>query len=72
VGAVCFYSVKGKILPRTVHESPEGKQRYSSTLSLISALDGDGWLRPRSGRFNPWERGPAPIVWEFGWAPGPL
>ena len=29
-----------KILPRTGHEGPEGKNRYSSTLSLTSALDG--------------------------------
>ena len=25
--------------PRTGHEGPEGKQRYSSTLSLTSAID---------------------------------
>ena len=34
--------VKGKVHPLAVHESPEG--RYSSTLSLISALSGDAWL----------------------------
>ena len=32
--------VKGKFHPRTSHEGPEGEQRYSSTLSLTSALDG--------------------------------
>jgi hypothetical protein len=26
--------------PRTDHEEPEGEQKYSSTLSLTSALDG--------------------------------
>ena len=31
---------KGKAHPRTRHEDPEGKQMYSSTLSLVSALDG--------------------------------
>jgi hypothetical protein len=31
-----------KIRPRTGHEGPEAEQRYSSTLSLISALDGVG------------------------------
>jgi hypothetical protein len=31
---------KGKVHPRTGHESPEGEQRYSSNLSLTSALDG--------------------------------
>ena len=30
---------KGKVHPRTGHEGPEGKQRYSFTLSLTSALD---------------------------------
>ena len=33
---------KGKILPRTGHEGPEGEQMYSFTLSLTSALDGVG------------------------------
>jgi hypothetical protein len=31
---------KGKVRPRTDYEDPEGKQRYTSTLSLTSALDG--------------------------------
>jgi hypothetical protein len=42
-----------KVHPRTVLESPEGKERYSSTLSLISALDGYGCSRLRLGRFTP-------------------
>ena len=29
---------KGKVLPITAHEGPEGEYRYSSTLSLTSAL----------------------------------
>ena len=33
---------KGKVDPRTGHEAPEREQRYSSTLSLTSALDGVG------------------------------
>jgi hypothetical protein len=37
------------------HEGPEGEQRYTSTLSLTSALDGGGWPRPHPGRFNPWK-----------------
>jgi hypothetical protein len=31
--------------PRTGHEGPEGEERYSSTLSLTSALDGVGGQR---------------------------
>jgi len=34
--------VKGKVQPRTGHEGPEVEQRYNSTLSLTSALDGGG------------------------------
>ena len=44
---------------------------YSSTLSLTSALDGDGWSTPRPGRFTP-GKDPVPIVQEAGWAPGPV
>jgi hypothetical protein len=43
---------KGKVHPRTGHESPEGKQKYTSALSLTSALDVGGWSMPRSGRFT--------------------
>ena len=39
--------VKCKVYPRTGHEGPEGEQRYSSNLSLTSALAGGGWLTPR-------------------------
>jgi hypothetical protein len=31
---------KGKVHARTGHESTEGEERHSSTLSLTSALDG--------------------------------
>jgi hypothetical protein len=44
--------IKGKVLPRTGNEGPEGELRYNSTLSLTSALDGGGWSTPRPGRFT--------------------
>jgi hypothetical protein len=44
---------KCKFRPRTGREGPEGEQRYSSILSLTSALDGGGWLTTRPGRFTP-------------------
>jgi hypothetical protein len=44
---------KGKVLPRTGHEGPEGEQMYSSTLPSTSALDVGGWSTPRLGRFTP-------------------
>jgi hypothetical protein len=56
-------SLKGKGHPTTGHESPEREQRYSSTLSLTSALDGGGWSTPRPGRFNH-ANDPVPIVQE--------
>jgi len=34
--------VKVKFHPRTGHEGPERKERYSSTLSVTSAVDGVG------------------------------
>ena len=37
--------VQGKGKPRTGHEGPKGEWRYSSTLSLPSALDGVGGQR---------------------------
>jgi hypothetical protein len=56
---------KGKDLPRTGHEGPEGEQRYSSTLSLTSAQDGGGWSTPHPGRLTP-RNDPVPIVQEAG------
>jgi len=35
----------GKGHPTTDHEGPEGEQKYSSTLSLTSAIDGVGGQR---------------------------
>jgi hypothetical protein len=72
----CIYVVgtgkgKGKVHPRTGHEGPQGEKGYSSTLPLISALDGGGWSTPQPGRFTP-GKDPLTIVLETGWAPGPV
>ena len=48
-----YMKVKSNLFPRTDHEGPEGQQRYSSNLSLTSALEEGGWLKPRPGRFTP-------------------
>jgi hypothetical protein len=53
--------IKGKVHPRIGHESPEGEQRYSSTISLTSALDWGGWLTTRPGLFTP-GNDPVPIL----------
>jgi len=55
----------------TGHEGPEGEQHYNSTLSSTTALDAGGCSTPFQGRFTP-GKDPIPIVWEVGWAPGPV
>jgi hypothetical protein len=52
---------KGTVHPRTGHEDPKGDYRYSSTLSLTSALDGGWWSKPQPGRFTP-GKDPVPMV----------
>ena len=44
---------KGKFHPKTGHESTEEEYRYSSTLSLTSALDGVGGQRHTSAALPP-------------------
>ena len=55
---------EGKGRPRTGHEGAEVEERCSSTLYLISALDGGG-QRHASAALPP-----VPIVQEAVWAPG--
>jgi hypothetical protein len=43
----------GKFNPRRGCEGPEEEEWYSSTLSLISAIDWSEWLKPSPGRFTP-------------------
>jgi hypothetical protein len=57
---------KGKVHPRTGHEDPQGKQTYSSTLSLTSALDGVGWSALRPGRFTPGKETRYPLYRRLG------
>jgi hypothetical protein len=47
---------KGKIHPRTRHYDPEGKYRYSNTLSLTSVLDGMGDQRHAQAALPPAKR----------------
>jgi len=65
---------KGKGQLVTSNEGTEGEQRYISTLSLTSPLDGVcvcvcGQLH---AALAPRERDPVPILQEVGWAPGPV
>jgi hypothetical protein len=43
---------KGKFHTITCHVGREGVSKYSSTISLNSAVDGVGWLTSRPGRFT--------------------
>ena len=49
----------------------KGEYRYSSTISLTSALDESVWLTPRPGRFTPGNDS-LPIVQEAGWTSRPV
>ena len=48
---------KGEVHPRIRHEGPEGGFRYSSTLSLTSALGGVGGQRHASAALPPGKTG---------------
>jgi hypothetical protein len=48
--------VKGKGHPVACHEGPDRGQRYSSTLSVTSVIDGGGWSTPRPSRLASRER----------------
>ena len=63
---VCVGKVKGKVLPRTGSECPEGEYIYSSTLSLTSALVGDGWLKTHPDRFTPGKEAQYPLCRQLG------
>ena len=44
----------------------EGEQRYSSTLSLISVVDGNGWSTPRPDRCTPRKEAWYPLYRRLG------
>jgi hypothetical protein len=56
--------------PRTYLEGPEGEERYSSNLSLISALYGGVWSTPRSVRFTPGKDTQYPLNRSLGGSQG--
>jgi hypothetical protein len=60
--------IKGKVHRITFREGKEGKQRYTSTLSLTLALARGGWLRPRTSQFTLGTH-LVPIVQKAGKAP---
>jgi hypothetical protein len=52
VQVTSFVKIKVTFRPRTGRDGPEGKWKYSSILSLTSALDRGGWLTLLPGRFT--------------------
>ena len=44
---------KDEVQPTTGHKGLEGEQRYSSTISVTLALEGDWWSTRNPGRFTP-------------------
>jgi hypothetical protein len=61
-----FKREKRYVRPITVHEGLEREKKYSPTLSLTSALDGDGRLRSRPGRSTPGKMEPVLILQDLG------
>ena len=61
---------KGKGLPIQGHEGPEGVTCIAP-LSLTSAVDVGRWSTPPPGHFTP-GKDRVPIVYEVGWARGPV
>ena len=53
-------------------KSQRGEQRYSSTFSLTSTLDGGGWSTPRPGRFTPGKEIHYQLYKRLGGPPGPV
>ena len=55
LSAALLWIFKRKVKGRRItdHDGLEGEQKYSSTVSLTSALDMGGWSTTSPGRFNP-------------------
>ena len=52
----CDDNTDSKVHTRTAHEDPESEYKYSSTLSLTSALDGMGGQRHAPSNLPPGKR----------------
>ena len=67
-----FGKGKCKVRRRTGHECPKEEKRYNSTTSLTSAQDGVSGQRDTPAALHPPEKDLVPVVWEAGWALGPV
>ena len=62
----CIYKSKGEVHPRTGHEGSWREQRYSSTLSLTSALERGGWSTQPLGLFTLGKEAQCPLCRKLG------
>jgi len=67
-GTKKFYIYITKFHPIKDHANTKVEWSCKSTLSLISALRKDGWLRPSTGRFKP-DRERSGLLCTGGWMP---
>jgi hypothetical protein len=67
---ISYFKVEGKGHALTGHECPEEEWRYSSTLSLTTALDGMGGQYHAPAALPPGD--PVHIVLKAGWVTGPV
>jgi hypothetical protein len=65
------HKVKVKFALEQAMKAQRGEKRYSSTVSLTSALERGRWSTPHPGCFTP-RKYPVPIVQEAACAPGPV
>jgi hypothetical protein len=68
--SISFKLRKDNVFPVTVQEYPDGEKKYSSTLSLTSALDEGEWSKPHHGQFISGQRDLLHIFEEAAWAQG--
>jgi hypothetical protein len=64
--------VKIQITLQQAKKGPEWERRYSSTLSLTSALDGGRVVNATPRPFFAPGKDPVPLYKETGWTPGPF
>jgi len=67
VNCVCK---RDKAHSRTIHEGPESEWRFTSTLSLTWALDGDRWSTLLLGHLTPGKETRYPSYRRLGWPQG--
>lgn len=63
------YKLRGKVILKTSCEGTEEEQKFSSTLSVLSEVEGGGWSTSNSG-ILPMGKNPGTGCKEARWASG--